>query len=140
MHCLTPVGVDSQVILPEEPDVGPTQHPQALQALFEECREKWREHVPVDMPSDPRLRSAFIDFMPWIAEPAVAQLHQHLVTLAAPPGEASVRDQDTVLLENLLEAAVIVHLDGLNKRIKEASHYTRQVCTPSQCPASFISV
>jgi hypothetical protein len=109
---------DWQVTLPAAPDLGATDQPQALVALFQECQEQWRRDPQVEMPGDSRLRSAFIDYLPWIADPAVVQVHQHLVTLAAAPGKAFVTDEPAVRLERLLQEVTVLYVHDLNAKVE----------------------
>lgn len=118
---------DWQVTLPAALDLEATDQPQALVALFQECQEQWRRDPQVEMPGDSRLRSAFIDYLPWIADPAVVEVHGHLVTLAAAPGKAFLTDEPTARLERLLQEATVLHAHDLNAKVENMPLNLRQV-------------
>lgn len=114
--------------MPSDRHVVPTHEEQPLLDLFLKCRDHSQQDLPSEgnTSSDPRLQSSFIQALPWIAEPPVQALHQHLVTLAAPPGKGFVQDPPTMLLEQILQAAVIVHLRDL-RDLMGNNFYMRQV-------------
>jgi hypothetical protein len=114
--------------------VVPTPEEQPLLDLFEQCRDHFQEDLAPpesSTPPDPRLLSAFIHALPWIAEPTVQELHEHLVTLAAAPGEGLASDPSSTLVEKILQAAVIVHLRDL-RDLMSNNFYIRQVQSPLQ--------
>lgn len=94
----------------------------------EEQLEVWRKGDHMEAPDDPRLLSPLIDFLPWVVEPKVTELHPHTVRLAAGPGASFSLEENDRLVESVLHAAVVAHVQEMNSSIGKRFYYIRQVC------------
>lgn len=88
----------------------------------------------MEIPLDPRLHSALLHALPWVAEASVAELHPHLVKLAAPPGEGFQLEPAQLLAESMLHEAIVTHIVDVNASLSHGYFYLRQVRTCHRVP------